>query len=1098
MKKWIITFIAVATFGVVFWSCSNDDSGTAEPTNKTPTCEILSPSDSSEFIIGTDLSIEVNSTDVDGTVSNVAMYRDEEEIFVDSISPYEFVMNTTGLIAGFYQINVIATDDESETNEDRVTIKLIDANYITITSPNGGETWQIGTSQSITWNENITENVKIDLYKAGTFTSTIVSSAASSGTYSWTLPNTLSAGSDYKIRITGVTTTTLYDESDASFTINAVPNITVLSPNGSETWQLGTSQSITWSDNIAENVKIDLYKAGTFNSTIISSVASSGTYSWTLPTTLTAGSDYKIRITGVTTTSLYDESNANFTIDAVPNITVTTPNGSETWQMGSAQSITWSDNIAENVKIDLYKAGTFNSTIVSSVASSGIFSWTLPTSLTTASDYKIRITGVTTTSLYDESNAYFTINAVPNITVSAPNGGETWQMGSTQSITWTDNITENVKIDLYKAGTFNSTIISSVASSGLYSWTLPTTLTAGTDYKIRITGVTTTTLYDESNSNFTMAISGDGNDFPISALPLSIPHIGNYEISPSLDIDWYRVYLTSGSTYYFNVITSTIDTEFFLYGTGTEDGLNIGSLVANDDNSGGGSLPSISYVPSNSGYYYLRVAYFGDDPKFISEKVLSNTSYKSEKITGTYTLEITIPPFIDVINPDGGEKWMIGASQQITWTDNISEKVKIDLYENDQYYKTIVDSTYSNGYYIYPYSNYESDSLSISTKYKIRISSVTNVNLFSESENYFYVSNWPRIYYPSYGRSIQQTSDGGFVVFGSYGDSQYLIFKVDTNGDVEWSRNSDALTSYELGNCVKQTPDGGYICCVSRFYDGIGAYIVKYDSEGNKIWDKYYNGTFTNICIASDGNYILTGSTNTITDFQINSLLVKVDNSGNVIWEKNYGGTKNDYGISVQETSDGGYVIGGHTKSYGVIGSDAWLIRTDSEGNWLWSNTYAFTDDRNEEVTSVCQANDGGYYILAKTEYIWNVVDSDVWLIKTDSSGTKTWEKVYGGEENDACQEIRITNDGGLVIAGVSLSFGDSSDAWLIKTDLNGNIAWEKTYGDLEYNSAMSVYQTNDNGFAFTGNTTDPYNQISWVWIVKTDTNGNIIEWEKK
>ncbi len=160
-------------------------------------------------------------------------------------------------------------------------------------------------------------------------------------------------------------------------------------------------------------------------------------------------------ITSTTTGTIADTSDANFTIQT-SGITVTSPDGGEIFDIGNSYDITWNDNIAENVKIDLYKAGVFNSTITPSTPSDGTFNWIVP-SVTEASDYTVVITSTTTGTIADTSDANFTIQSSA-ITVTSPNGGEIFDIGNSYDITWNDNIAENVKIQLFKAGAIHSTI----------------------------------------------------------------------------------------------------------------------------------------------------------------------------------------------------------------------------------------------------------------------------------------------------------------------------------------------------------------------------------------------------------------------------------------------------------------------------------------------------------------------------------------------------------------------------------------------------------------------------------------------------------------
>jgi hypothetical protein len=198
---------------------------------------------------------------------------------------------------------------------------------------------------------------------------------------------------------------------------------------------------------------------------------SDGDYPWTISQSIPSGSDYQVKILSEENGNIFDLSDANFTI-VNNDLTVTSPNGGENWLTNTTQNITWTDDIDGNVKIDLYKGGVFNSEITAATPSDGSFSWNIPGGTLTGSDYKIRITSVDQPVLFGESNASFTI-FTGGITISSPNGGESWQAGEQRIITWADNVVENVKIDLYKGGTFFSEIVSSTSSDGVYNWDIP-------------------------------------------------------------------------------------------------------------------------------------------------------------------------------------------------------------------------------------------------------------------------------------------------------------------------------------------------------------------------------------------------------------------------------------------------------------------------------------------------------------------------------------------------------------------------------------------------------------------------------------------------
>ena len=181
----------------------------------------------------------------------------------------------------------------------------------------------------------------------------------------------------------------------------------------------------------------------------------------------------------------------------------------------------------------------------------------------------------------------------------------------------------------------------------------------------------------------------------------------------------------------------------------------------------------------------------------------------------------------------------------------------------------------------------------------------------------------------------------------------------------------------------------------------------------------------------SDGGFIIAGETNSFGAGERDVYLIKTDASGNEQWSATFGGPENDVGLSVQQTSDGGFIIAGRTESFGAGVGDVYLIRTDASGNEQWSRT--FGGPENDVGWSVQQTSDGGFVVAGGTNS-FGAGESDVYLIKTDASGNERWSATFGGPENDGGTSVQQTSDGGFIVAGVTFSFGAGGfDVYLIK-----------------------------------------------------------------
>jgi hypothetical protein len=348
--------------------------------------------------------------------------------------------------------------------------------------------------------------------------------------------------------------------------------------------------------------------------------------------------------------------------------------------------------------------------------------------------------------------------------------------------------------------------------------------------------------------------------------------------------------------------------------------------------------------------------------------------------------------------------------------------------------------------------------------------------------------------------SIRNTPDDGYILGGcsmsnisgdktenSYGGNDYWVVKIDSSGNIQWQKtiggnNTDMLKS------TQTTLDGGYI---------LGGYSIS-DISGSKSENSL------------GGN-----------DFWI----LKIDSIGNIQWQNTIGGSGDDYLYSIQQTTDGGFFICGYSfsnasgdKSENCLGQrDYWVVKTDSFGNIEWENTIGGSLD--DILYSSQQTTDGGYILGGfsdsnisgdKTEN--SLGGSDYWIVKIDANGNIQWQNTIGGSLSDILTSIRNTTDDGYILGGYSMSdiSGDKTensyggnDYWVVKIDSVGNIQWQNTIGGSGTDFLNMIEQCSDGGFVVAG---DSYSGLSgekeedligsrdW-WVVKTDSVGQI-EWQ--
>jgi len=286
------------------------------------------------------------------------------------------------------------------------------------------------------------------------------------------------------------------------------------------------------------------------------------------------------------------------------------------------------------------------------------------------------------------------------------------------------------------------------------------------------------------------------------------------------------------------------------------------------------------------------------------------------------------------------------------------------------------------------------------------------------------------------GRSVQQTTDGGYIIAGFIEDANYVgnlyLIKTDADGDTLWTWRYEG-DDYAYVYSVRQTTDGGYILTgkTGPLLEDYDAWLVKTDAFGDTLWTRRYGGGDHQEAYAvqqtTDGGYVVTGETGTCPDFDV--YLWKTDASGETVWTRTYGGSDYDRGYSLQQTTDGGYIIAGTTESFGAGYQDIYLVKTDADGDTLWTRVYGKSQE--DYAYSVQQATDGGYVIVGYTQ---SGRDLNIWLLKTDVDGDTLWTRTYGGTGVESAYSVQQSTDGGYVVAGYTGSFGAGyNDVYLLK-----------------------------------------------------------------
>jgi hypothetical protein len=338
--------------------------------------------------------------------------------------------------------------------------------------------------------------------------------------------------------------------------------------------------------------------------------------------------------------------------------------------------------------------------------------------------------------------------------------------------------------------------------------------------------------------------------------------------------------------------------------------------------------------------------------------------------------------------------------------------------------------------------------------------------------------------------SVQAASDGGYVVSGDNAAGAAFLLKLDAYGNDQWYWPYGGVEDDTRAYAVQATADGGYIVAGSTYLSGFNytaAYVVKTDSSGNLQWENTYEGGDNNavaysVQATADGGYIIAGSS------WSSLYLLKIDADGVFQWDNIFSGPTG-YGASatsLQVTSDGGYIITGSVST--IDGTDVYLLKTNAAGEMVWQRSFG---GGNYDIGNFVQVTPDGGYIIAGTTSSYGSGSYDVYLIKTDANGVSEWEKTFGGLDYDEGHCVQVTSDGGYIVAGSTYSYGngEQSDIYLIKTDADGELLWQRALGEGLDVFARSVLVAPDGGYVVAG-----YDGVegSFVYVIKTDAHGYV------
>lgn len=356
------------------------------------------------------------------------------------------------------------------------------------------------------------------------------------------------------------------------------------------------------------------------------------------------------------------------------------------------------------------------------------------------------------------------------------------------------------------------------------------------------------------------------------------------------------------------------------------------------------------------------------------------------------------------------------------------------------------------------------------------------------------------------GMDVLEKPGGGFLLIGttrsvSDDTTDAWVVGTDAQGNLLWT-DVYGGSRFDSGISLLPASDGGYILALATnsFSDSYDIHLVKIDTTGVVDWENTYGGSGSDythdMASTSDGGYVVIAHTTSFGEGGLDFYLLKVSHDGDSLWSRTYGGAEWDWGGSVQQTTDGGYILAGDTKSFGDARADMYVVKTDAVGDTLWTRTYG-KPDKPDRVNCILQTSDGGYLLGCESIGGPSAVGAETLnalVIKTDAFGEEQWSTVLHESNTSTLADAVELDNGDFMVVGDALR-GDEQgfDAYAVRLTGDGTLVGEWFYGGSEYDRFDAVQRTADGGFVFVGMTESLAPDMdTQVYLVKTDADGNV------